>query len=437
MKQQTDYQSPINHTKSEIHTEDIQDIIGTPPHGLLRWGITWVLVVLLGIVALAAFIRYPDIVWAPVRINAANAPKAVISRVAGNLVDVLVEEGDSVSAGQPLGWMESTADHQEALQLLGRLRTIRDELHRASATEVPVTIDAPTGLQLGELQGSYEAFYQSYLAYRAATAGGIYLKQRAYIRQDTENIARQRAQLVRQQELQRREYELAEQDFKRYETLAEKKMISPAEFQEAQAILLAKQHPLRQTESALLSNEASSTAKVKELADLDNQITEEKAKFMQALNSLISDAEQWTRQYVLMAWQTGTVSYAGIIQPGQYIEAGREVFYVNPGSTDFFGEVNVPQYNMGKVKKGLEVLVKLDGYPFEQYGVLRGTIGKMSSVPYRDSIFLSRVDLEPITPDRSIRLTIGMLGTAEIITEDASLLQRLLRNIKLVLARGK
>ena len=438
MSKQTNHQAPIANPKPEVHTADIRDIIGTPPHGLLRWGNTWVLVVLLGIVALAAFIRYPDLVRAPVRINAANAPKAVISRVAGNLVGVLVKENEHVMVGQPLGWMESTADHQEVLELEERLRTLRDKLNTASTAEsLPPLVEAPTGLRLGELQGSYEVFYQSYLTYRAATGEGIYLKQRMYIEQDIENIEKQRAQLIQQQELQQQEYGLAEQEFKRYETLAEKKVISPAEFQEAQAALLAKQHPLQQTESTLLANEASRTAKTKELADLDNQIAEEKSKFMQALNSLISDTEQWTRQYVLAAHQEGTVTYAGIIQPGQYIEVGREVFYVNPGSSDFFGEVNVPQYNMGKVKVGQEVLVKLAGYPFEQYGVVRGAIGKMSSVPYRDSIFLSRIDLEPIAPGSPIRLTTGMTGTAEIITEDASLLQRLLRNIRLVLARGK
>lgn len=429
--------------RREVHTEDIQDIISTPPAGVVRWGITWVLVVLLGIVALAAFIDYPDIVRAPVRINAANAPKAVISRVSGNLVDLLVEEGDTVVVGQPLGLMESTADHWQVLQLLERLRALRDKQQNDGNLSVttnrrPPTatmVAAPLGLQLGELQSNYQAFYQSYLTYRAATGDGIYLKQRNYIMRDIANVAEQRGQLEKQRQLQQREYTLAEAEFNRYKTLAEKKVISPAEYQEAHASLLARQHPLQETASALLTNEASRITKIKELADLDNRIMEEKSKFMQALNSLISEAEQWTRRYILTAQQAGSVAYAGIIQHGQYIEAGREVFHVNPGSTDFFGEVKVPQYNMGKVAKGQKVVVKLDGFPFEQYGVLEGSVGKLSNVPYKDSIFISRVDLEPIAPQRHIRLTTGMLGTADIITEDVSLLQRLMRNIRLALDR--
>lgn len=437
MKQQTELKAstdinPPPPREREMHSDDIADIIGTPPGSLVRWGITWVFVVLVAIVALAAFIHYPDLVRAPVRINAANAPKTVIARLPGNLVEILVAENHTVIAGQPLAWIESTADHGQVLALLGRLHGLRDSLlQQSSATYT--AMDAPRGLRLGELQSGYQSFYQSYLSYRAAIGGGIYLKRRAYILDEIQNVGRQRGQLERQRELQEREYGLAEQEFDRYKELADKKVISPSEYEQQQAVLLAKNHPLEQTGSSLLANDAVRTAKLKELADLDNQIMEEKSKFMQALNSLISEAEQWKVEHVLSAPQGGTVVYAGIIQLGQHVEIGQEVFYVNPGSTDFFGEVNVPQYNMGKVKVGQEVLVKLDSYPFEEYGVLRGRVGQLNRVPYRDSVFLSRVDIGPLVRYENIQLTTGMVGTAEIITEDASLLQRLMRNIRLVM----
>ncbi|QEC51471.1 HlyD family secretion protein [Anseongella ginsenosidimutans] len=422
-------------TSTEIHSDDIADIIGTPPSSLVRWGITWVFVVLVAIVALTAFIRYPDLVRAPVRINATNAPKAVIARMTGNLVNILVTEKDTVSQGQPLGWMESTADHRQVLALLDLLHGLRDSLLQEMDAAHAV-IEAPTSLRLGELQGSYQAFYQSYLNYRSAVGTGIYLKRRAYLLEDLRNIGLQRAQLEQQRDLQQREYALAEQEFERYKVLAEKEVISPSEYQKQRTVLLAKQHPLEQTETSLLANDASRTAKVKELADLDNQIAEEKSKFMQALNSLVSEMQQWKVQHVLSAPQRGMVVYAGIIQPHQHVEAGQEVFYVNPGSSDFFGEVNVPQYNMGKVKVGQEVLLKLDSYPFQEYGVLHGEVGQLNRVPYHDSVFLSRVDIQSEPDEGAIRLTTGMVGTAEIITEDASLLQRLMRNVRLVMERG-
>jgi HlyD family secretion protein len=62
------------------------------------------------------------------------------------------------------------------------------------------------------------------------------------------------------------------------------------------------------------------------------------------------------------------------------------VFYVNPGNEAFFGEMTITQNNMGKVKEGQEVLVKLRSYPFEEYGMIRGKIKYIAEVPYKDSV---------------------------------------------------
>lgn len=55
-----------------------------------------------------------------------NAPKAVISRVSGNIVKILVKENDPVAEGQLLAWMESTADHRQILNLADKLDAIRN-----------------------------------------------------------------------------------------------------------------------------------------------------------------------------------------------------------------------------------------------------------------------------------------------------------------------
>lgn len=423
----------INNTQQ--HSEDIQDIITTPPSALLRWGISGVFFVLLLIIGLSAFIRYPDIVQATVRISSVDAPKAVISKLSGTIVSLRVAENEEITKGQHLAWLESTADHQQVIDLLEELTAMRDKQVDGDVLTT-IAVNAPTFLSLGELQNSYQAFYQAHLSYQAAIGGGILLKRKQYLLQDLGNIQAQREQLALQENLQKEELKLAEQEFHRYQKLAEKKVISTAEFQQQQAAYLSKQHPLQQTQSARLSNDAAQSAKMKEVHDLDNQIMEEKSKYIQALNSLISEMEKWQNQYVMVAQQAGTVAFAGFIQQNQHVTAGQEVFYVNPQNSGFFGEVTIPQYNMGKVQQGQEVLVKLNSYPFEEFGILRGNVQQVSHVATQDSIFLSKVTLDPGTLKQNIQLKTGLLGTAEIITEDASLLSRLYRNItKLIQAR--
>jgi len=134
---------------------------------------------------------------------------------------------------------------------------------------------------------------------------------------------------------------------------------------------------------------------------------------------------------VLSASQQGKLSYAGMIQENQVLNASQDVFYIDPGNEAFFGEMTIPQNNMGKIKEGQEVLVKLRSYPFEEYGMIRGRIKYIADVPYKDSVYISKVDFKIANSSdlkKPIHLKQGMMADAEIITEKATILQRLTRS---------
>jgi HlyD family secretion protein len=87
---------------------------------------------------------------------------------------------------------------------------------------------------------------------------------------------------------------------------------------------------------------------------------------------------------------------------------------------------------MGRVKLGQEVLIKLKSYPFEEYGMIKGRIKYIAEVPYKDSVFISKVDfyLKGASDTKnSIHLKQGMMADAEIITRDATILERIYRNM--------
>jgi len=421
-----------NKRSEEIHTEDLQDIISKPPSWLLKWGITLVLSILLAIVLMSAFIRYPDIVRAGIKINAINAPKAVVPRVSGTLSKLLVKEGIIVRSGQVLAWMESSGKHDQVLDLLEKLVKLRNGLDSSF-----FSLDAPHNIDLGELQGAYQTFYSAYINYRSAIKGGLYLQQKSYLIKEMDYEKQQQKRLREQEVLYEKDYLLAQKEHQAYSILAEKKVISPMEMQKQESILLSKQQPLQQISSNILASQANLTARSKELAELENKIRTEQTSFVQALNSIISEMERWKQQYVLIAQQDGELAYSGIIQEKQYIEAGQPIFYINPKSTNYFGEMHVGQNNMGKVRNGQRVLISMNSYPYEEYGKVEGKILMITDVPYNDSTYISRVQLFLKGENTGIRLKIGMTGDAEIITEEASLLKRLGRNITKVVTRGE
>ncbi|WDF80740.1 HlyD family efflux transporter periplasmic adaptor subunit [Mucilaginibacter sp. KACC 22773] len=424
--------SDINSTLEARHTDDIQDIITTVPSWLLRWGIAIFFIILVLIVGLAAIIRYPDIVKTQLKIDSPNSPKAVVSKVPGKLVKLLVSEGQEVTTGEPLAYLESTAHHKTVLQLLTVLKRMQHQLLNDSIVDRH-GFNRDEQFSLGELQSGYQVFMQEYLNYQSAVKDGFFLQKRDYLKKDLTNLNEQRSQLNAQKDLEQKDYLLAGQEYEMHKKLEHEKVETIAEFRQAESKYLAKKSPLIQTEASLISAAATYASKQKEILELDNQIREEKTKFSQALNSLISQADDWKSKYILSASQSGIINYAGIVQENEVLNVAQEVFYIDSQKSNFFGIMSIPQTNMGKVKEGQEVLVKLKGFPYEQYGIMHGHISFIAAVPYKDSVFISRVNfplLYNTDMKKVVHLKQGMLADAEIITEDATVLQRITHNLR-------
>jgi len=428
---------PSIYTETDLprHTDDMQDIITAVPSWLLRWGITIFFGLLFLIVVLATLVKYPDIVNATLKIDSPNSPKPIVSKVSGKLVKLLVTENEMVTEGQPLAYLESTADHQKVLTLLSNLK----ELQQQMLEDKPINdrhFNEADNIQFGELQSAYQVFYQEYLSYRSSINNGFLVKKKAYLQKDLDYLGKQQQQLSAEKKIQQKDYDLSGDEYNMHKKLEQERVETPAELRQEESKYLAKKSALLQTESSIISGDNNYVAKQSEVTELDNQVQEEKAKFLQALNSLISTAEDWKSKYVLTAAQPGKLIFAGIIQENQVLTPGQEVFYIDPGNEGFFGEMSITQGNMGKVKEGQQVLIKLRSYPFEEYGMIKGRIKYISEVPYKDSVFISKVDFRAGGASdmrRPIHLKQGMMADAEIITQDATIMQRITRSFFKVL----
>jgi HlyD family secretion protein len=341
---------------------------------------------------------------------------------------LLVSEGQTVKTGQSLAYLESTARAEDVLALNHELKMVQSRILKRQFEAIVL----PEGLNIGEMQGSYQNFYQQYLQYQATTKNGYYLSRMAFLEKELTDIKALNSQILKQQKIQQQEYANQEEEYKAYQKLYKNKVISRSEFTQQENKYLASKYPLQQSETAILNNSGTYSAKEKELLELHHTISEEQAKFVQALNQCITESDNWMMQHILIAPVSGRVSFAGIVQENQNVQADQEIFIINPGNTDFFGEVQIPQYNMGKIRKGASALVKLRSYPYEEYGMIRGKLTYISDVAYRDSVFVAKVSFEHFEnkdKEHKIVLKNGMQADAEIITEESSLLQRFFRNI--------
>ncbi|QNK63086.1 HlyD family efflux transporter periplasmic adaptor subunit [Pedobacter sp. PAMC26386] len=424
---------PEENRYNENNTEEVNEIITSVPSWILRYGITLILLVIGAILILAAFIRYPDVINANLKINSLNAPKAIYAKIPGKLTTLLVPENKKVRENEPLAFIESTATHGEVLQLSKELKIVRDMFLKAKPLNLNLL---PTNDNLGELQAAYQNFYQQYIQYLSTREGGYYPKKRLSLEKDLQSIKTLKGHILVQQKIKQQEFANAEQQYESYQKLSSNNVISKNEFKDQENKYLSSKYPLQQTETDLLNNSTNYATKEKEILELDNTITEQQAKFLQALNSIISDTDSWINKYVILAPVSGILNYAGIVQEQQTVSQGQELFIVNPGNTNFFGEVQIPQNNMGKIRLGQRTLIKMQSYPYEQYGMIRGKISYISEVAFKDSVFMAKIDFQSFENKDKIHKIVlknGMLASTEIITQESSLLQRFYLNIVKVL----
>ncbi|WP_028522720.1 HlyD family secretion protein [Runella limosa] len=92
-----------------------------------------------------------------------------------------------------------------------------------------------------------------------------------------------------------------------------------------------------------------------------------------------------------------------------------------------YAQVNSSQ--IGKVKVGQEVVMKLDAYPVYEWGGATGSVSEVSLTPDEKGMFNVRVQVEDLQKLRG-RLNIGMLGKANIVTDERTIFGYLFRKFQ-------
>ena len=70
---------------NDLHSEEVQEIIGKPPHWILSWGITLLLIIVLMVFAGSYFFRYPDVIAGEIMLTCDNDPSNLDSDDSVNL----------------------------------------------------------------------------------------------------------------------------------------------------------------------------------------------------------------------------------------------------------------------------------------------------------------------------------------------------------------
>ena len=116
----------------------------------------------------------------------------------------------------------------------------------------------------------------------------------------------------------------------------------------------------------------------------------------------------------------------------QFVTAERQVFLIVPETSALLGRMSVKTGGAGKIKPGQTVRIRLDDYPYEEFGLVTGTVQSISIVA-REGAHGVLIDLShPLTTSfhRPLQFRQKMTGEARIVTEDMRLIERILYEIR-------
>lgn len=413
-----------------LRSDSVQEVISRQPGFMERWALLVFLIILLFVFAGSWFIKYPDIVQANATLTTANAPKEIVSREDGKLIQLFVANDDKVVQGQTIGWIESTASHNEVINLYDLLNQAGDLLAK-NQTEQVSNIFNKSFHNLGELQSAYQQFIIAWQQFNDYLVNGYYNKRKKSLFEDLIFLQKMHKILEEQQQLTQQDLQITREGFDANESLYKDKVISKQDLRDQKIKLVSKQMVLPQQVSSLLTNENQQIGKQKEINELEHNISQQKIIFQEAMQTLKSLTEDWIKKYIIKAPVDGKIVFVVPLQENQFMQSGKTIGFVNPPDSRYYAQVMLPQNNFGKIEPGQKVQLRFDAYPYQEFGFVEGKLNYISKVP-SDSGFLATITLSKgLTTNykKEIQYRSGLKSQAWIITKNVRLLQRFYYNI--------
>lgn len=417
----------------DIRSEAVRDYLEQMPNKLTRWGSAVISIILLIAISLTWFIRYPTLVRSDFKLTTQVAPKPVVARADGRLEKLLVANQQVVSEGQLLGFLESSAHHNEVLHLEAELNMIRQLFERGDFNTFD-TLKFASLENLGDVQISYQAFRQQFAQLNSLLGKGYFNKKIEFLKQDILELETMNRHQKSQYQLYERDAALAESEFAVNQKLFNDRVIAKLDLDREESKMLAKKLPLKNIETSMLNNNALIRTKEEEIIDLERQVSEQKESFRQSINSLNSSISTWRNRYLLVSPTAGEILFSNNLQEKENVKVNTELFQVFETSSEYVGTLTIPQDNSGKIKVGQRVLIKFQSYPFEEYGMVEGNISSLPQLSTQDNkLFFAFVELPnglKTNHNKLLTYNYGMTASAEIITEDLRLIERIFYTIR-------
>jgi len=397
-------------------------------------------------VYLSLFLITAVVIWASVTIiqETARAPGEVIpanhsiniQHLEGGLVKTLfVREGDRKRKDEPLLLLDDTALKSELRQMQVREAALNLQAERLAAL-----------LEQREPDFSIAGTQYLYLANKQQT---IYQAQRHSFEREREvidsQIRRREQELIRQNNLvksRQDEITLLEQQLKLQNQMLQENMVAKSDLLITQTRLAEARGNLAR-DSALVAAAALEEAKQRKLEleavffkDIELESGKVAAELAEINQALIRIQDQ-VKRLDIRAPADGIVQNLSVTSGQVVIEPGQVILQIIPEDDELVVEAKVSPADIGHVQPGHTADIRVDSYDIARFGLLQGTVERISATTYLDAqhqpYYRAEITLKSdhLGSDAyPLRIIPGMTVVADIRTGERTLMDYLLRPIR-------
>ena len=420
----------------KIYSEEVRDVLSDPPKAILRWGNTILFGFIMVLLLISWFIKYPDIITTQIVITTNIPPEKLVAKVPGKIEAILVKDKATILKNTPLAVIENSANYKDVFLLKSIIDTIDIDKSKFPFEKFNST-------QLGEIESVFAQFQKESIADELNAKLQPYKVEGSAQNYEAIQLKERLSLLESQKSINQNELVLLKSDLDRYEKLYAKGIIASQEMEKQRLTYLQSQKnyksflsTISQLKSSL--NELNRNSKTTQINESTATINLER-NVVQAFLGVKKAIKDWELNYVLRSSINGKVSFLQLWAENQTVNTGDNVFAIIPKNENgYIGKLRAPAQNSGKIKTGQTVNIRLANYPDREFGMIKGSINAISLTPDKEGNFLINVSLPQgleTSYKKQINFQQEMSGTADIITEDLRLIERLLYQFRDIFKR--
>jgi len=424
--------------KIELRSNEVQEVLSRPPKWIVRWGITIVFLVVAIVIVGSWFFKYPHIVSAPIVLTTENPPAPVLAKTNGKIQNLFVSDNDLVSKNQVVGVIENPGNYESVESLARNLEKFKSNFKSGEI----IYLSSKTYI-LGEIQAYYANFFKNVDEYNETIKLNYHQRKIELYKKELKKYDLYLANLKVQNGILKEGYQLTNKQFNRDSVLYVQNLLSESDLENSKSELLSKSYNLEQNKLSITNIEIQVENLNQSILELELQqemkISDQVIFIWESYENLLSAIDTWKHHYVLIAPTNGVVTFNQFWNENQTVKTGETVLTIIPQyEGEMIGKVQLTFQGAGKVKEGQLANIQFANYPYMEFGMVKGIIRSISLAP-NNNYYTAEIELP-----KGLRTFYGvdlefkqeMQGTAEIITEDIRLLERIVRPFRYILNRN-